>query len=167
MKDCPNEAKINFLCIFSQFSIFRYFIVHAKFNNTIPIMFNWSDHSCKCVLRVRMPFRREVIGTTLCDNVCQWLAAGRRFSQGTRVFSTNKTDRHDITDILLKLALKYPPVFHFHTFTQHSRIPKQTVTGKVHVICRIRNTCSVVRALISVTHVHWKEKKSCTVCPSI
>jgi hypothetical protein len=64
------------------------------------------NHSCKCVLSVRMQFRREVIGTTLWDNVCQWLAAGRCFSQGTRVFSNNKTDRHDITDILLKLALK-------------------------------------------------------------
>ena len=30
---------------------------------------------------------------------------GRWFSQGTPVFSTNKTDRHDITEILLKVAL--------------------------------------------------------------
>ena len=31
--------------------------------------------------------------------------AGRWFSPGTPVFSTNKTDRHDITAILLKVAL--------------------------------------------------------------
>jgi hypothetical protein len=37
--------------------------------------------------------------------VCQWLAAGRWFSQGTPVSSTNKTDRHDITEILLKVGL--------------------------------------------------------------
>jgi hypothetical protein len=32
-------------------------------------------------------------------------AAGRWFSPGTLVSSTNKTDRHDITEILLKVAL--------------------------------------------------------------
>jgi len=31
--------------------------------------------------------------------------AGRWFSPGTLVSSTNKTDRHDITEILLKVAL--------------------------------------------------------------
>jgi hypothetical protein len=31
--------------------------------------------------------------------------AGQWFSLGTPVFSTNITDRHDITDILLKVAL--------------------------------------------------------------
>jgi len=41
----------------------------------------------------------------LCDKVCQWLATGRWFSPGTPVSSTNKTDRHDITEILLKVAL--------------------------------------------------------------
>jgi len=39
------------------------------------------------------------------DKVCQWLGAGRRFSPGSPVFFTNKTDRHDITEILLKVAL--------------------------------------------------------------
>ena len=43
-----------------------------------------------------------VLHTTLCDKVCQWLAAGRWFSP---VPSTNKSDRHDITEILLKGAL--------------------------------------------------------------
>jgi hypothetical protein len=31
---------------------------------------------------------------------------GRWFSPGTPVSSTNKTDRHDIAEILLKMALK-------------------------------------------------------------
>ena len=34
--------------------------------------------------------------------VCQWLTTGRWFSP---VSSTNKTDRHDITEILLKVVL--------------------------------------------------------------
>jgi hypothetical protein len=35
---------------------------------------------------------------------CQWLAAGWWFSLGTQISSTNKTDRHDITEMLLKVA---------------------------------------------------------------
>ena len=41
----------------------------------------------------------------LCDKVCQWLAAGQWFSPGPPVSSINKTDCHDITEILLKVAL--------------------------------------------------------------
>ena len=43
--------------------------------------------------------------TTLCDQVCQWLATGRWFSPGPPVSSINKTDRHDMNEILLKVAL--------------------------------------------------------------
>jgi hypothetical protein len=43
--------------------------------------------------------------TAFCDTVCQWLATGRWFSPGPPVSSTNRTDRHDITEILLKVAL--------------------------------------------------------------
>ena len=42
--------------------------------------------------------------TTLCHKVCQWLAAGQWFSLDTPVSSTNKTDCHDLTEILLKVA---------------------------------------------------------------
>jgi hypothetical protein len=37
--------------------------------------------------------------------VCQWLMAGRWFSPSIPVPSTNKSDHHDITVILLKVAL--------------------------------------------------------------
>jgi hypothetical protein len=38
-------------------------------------------------------------------------AAGRWFSTGTPVSTINKTDRHDITETLLKVALKtIPPI---------------------------------------------------------
>ena len=49
--------------------------------------------------------RPYVLDTTLCDIVCQWFATGWGFSLGTPISSTNKTDRHDITEILLKVAL--------------------------------------------------------------
>ena len=43
---------------------------------------------------------RGVIDTTICGRVGQWLMTGRWFSHGTLVSSTNKTVRHDITEIL-------------------------------------------------------------------
>jgi hypothetical protein len=56
---------------------------------------------------VRLPFdgSNAVAVDPLCVKVCQWLAAGRWFSPGTPVSSTNITDRHNITEILLKAAL--------------------------------------------------------------
>ena len=56
-------------------------------------------------LWVRIPIRQCVLDTTLCDKACQWLAVGRWFSPGIPISSTNKTDRHDITEILLTVAL--------------------------------------------------------------
>jgi len=46
-----------------------------------------------------------VLNTTLCDQVFHWLATYGWFSPGTPVSSTNKTDHHDITEILLKVVL--------------------------------------------------------------
>ena len=63
----------------------------------------------QCLLPLKLwvwiPIRRGVLGTTLCDKFCQWLAAGRWFSPSTPVASVNKTDRHNITEILFKVAL--------------------------------------------------------------
>jgi len=55
------------------------------------------------MLWVRIPIRARC--TTLCDKVCKWLATGRWFSPSPPVSSSNKTDRHDATEILLKVAL--------------------------------------------------------------
>jgi hypothetical protein len=46
-----------------------------------------------------------VLDATLCDQICQRLVTGRWFSLDIPVSSTNKTDHHDITEILLKVAL--------------------------------------------------------------
>jgi hypothetical protein len=48
---------------------------------------------------------RVVPDTTLRDKVCQWLEAGMWFSPGPPGSFSNKTDCHDITEILLKVAL--------------------------------------------------------------
>ena len=54
---------------------------------------------------------RGALDATLCDKVCQWLAICRWIAPGTPVSSTNKTYLHDITGILLKVALNHhhPP----------------------------------------------------------
>ena len=56
-------------------------------------------------LLVRTPFVARRTDTTLCDQLCQWLVSNRWLSPGTLVSSTNKLDRHDITELLLKVAL--------------------------------------------------------------
>ena len=45
--------------------------------------------------------------TATSDKVYQLLAHGRWFSPGTAASSTTKTGRHDIAEILLKVALKH------------------------------------------------------------
>ena len=60
-------------------------------------------HHWSCEFETRL--WRDVLDTTLCDEICQWLATGRCFYPGNPVSSTNKTDRHDITEILLNVAL--------------------------------------------------------------
>ena len=74
----------------------------------------WSYHNwiysylCNQCLSPMMLWVRILIRTrctTLCDKVCQWLATDRWFSPGPSVSSTNKTDHHDISEILLRVAL--------------------------------------------------------------
>ena len=68
-----------------------------------------TSYVIKCLsplkLWVWISLGRGVIDTTLCDKVYQWLVTGRWFPLGTPVSSTNKADYHDITEILLKVAL--------------------------------------------------------------
>ena len=86
-------------------------VFNATFNN---ILGPWSHGSwiynylcnqflSRLMLWVRISIRARC--TTLCNKVCRWLTIGRWFSPGTLVSSTNKTDRHDITEIVLKAAL--------------------------------------------------------------
>jgi hypothetical protein len=76
-------------------------------------------------LLVRTPIRQGVLDTTLCDKVCQWLSGGQWFSLGTPVSSTNKTDCHDRTEILLKVALKAT------TLTPSVKFAKQNFSKRI------------------------------------
>ena len=68
-------------------------------------IYNYLCNQClsPLMLWVWISFRARC--KTLCDKVCQWLATGRWFAPGPLVSSINKTDRHDITEILLTVAL--------------------------------------------------------------
>ena len=69
----------------------------------LQLHFLYLCNQCLSPLKwVWIPLRWGVLDTTLCNKVCQWLAAGWWFSVGS---STNPADRHDITEILLKVAL--------------------------------------------------------------
>ena len=65
---------------------------------------------------------RCVLATTLCDKVWQWLAAGPWIHRVLFVSSTNKTDRHDIIELLLRVAL--------NTITL-------TLTSRLYYICTL------------------------------
>jgi hypothetical protein len=60
----------------------------------------------------------------LCDKVCQWLTAGLWFSPDTPVSYTNKTDCHNIAEILLKVVLYTQALtrclFVFYTETKYN-----------------------------------------------
>jgi hypothetical protein len=98
--------------------MYYYYIFHTFIIILWGLSWSWSygnwiyNHLCNLCLSVsplklwvRIQFRRGVLDTTLCDRVCQWLATGLWISPGTPVFSTNKTNCHDITEILFKVAL--------------------------------------------------------------
>ena len=68
-------------------------------------IYNYLCNQCLSPLMLWVSISIRARCTTLCDKVCQWLAIGRRFSLGPPVSYTNKTDRHDIAEILLKVAL--------------------------------------------------------------
>jgi hypothetical protein len=68
-------------------------------------IYNYLCNQCLSPLMLWVWILLRARCATLCDKDCQWLAAGQWFSPGTPVSSTNKTVRHDITKILLKVVL--------------------------------------------------------------
>ena len=79
-------------------------------------LWSWSYGSCiynylwnQCLsplkLCIRTPFMVRCTWYNIMWSICQWLVVGRWFSPGTPVSSTNKTDCHNITEILLKVVL--------------------------------------------------------------
>ena len=68
----------------------------------------WANHLsflAMCPWTVLYCSLQQMDKTTSTSSVCQWPSTDRWFSPDTPISSTNKTDRHDITEILLQLAL--------------------------------------------------------------
>jgi hypothetical protein len=92
-------------------------------------------------------FVNHIKHTTVCDKLCEWLATSRWCSPDTPVSFINKTDRHNRTEILLKLALNTTTL----TFTQQSKciiiIPPVQIGHSWHLIC---NGKSLMNFMFSV-----------------
>jgi hypothetical protein len=71
--------------------------------------------------------------TAASDKVYQLLAHGRWFSPGTLASSTTKTGRHDIAEILLKVALR-----HKKSINQsiNQNLMKSFCISILHLTCR-------------------------------
>jgi hypothetical protein len=75
---------------------------------TPPITTNPGSAPDQCLLPLKLIVRIPLMARCTrynVDKVCQRLAAGRWFSPGIPISSTNKTDHHEITEVLLKVAL--------------------------------------------------------------
>ena len=71
--------------------------------------------------------------TTLYNKVFQWLVTGRWFSPSLPVSSINETDRHNITEIVLTVALYTKQTFYL-SLTLHFIFKILVILGSVIVI---------------------------------
>ena len=107
---CNNFHIITFLFYFSCFSDCQWMKTHkvtcrvyaTLLTNEMSFLIAFLVACCLFPLVCHVA---QTSHTTLCDKVCQLLVTGRSCSRGTLVSSTNKTDHHDINEILLKVAL--------------------------------------------------------------
>jgi len=93
----------------------------------VSLIYNYLCNQCLSppMLWIRTPLRRGVLDRKLCYRVCQWVVAGRWFSPGTPVSYTNTTDHHEITEILLIVALTTinPQTHHWYHNTGYFQPP--------------------------------------------
>ena len=76
------------------------------------------------------------------DKVYQLLAHGRWFSPGTPASSTTKTGRHDIAEILLKVAVKTPKINQNQSIVVNSSFWRRKI--RFMVFNAILNNISVI-----------------------
>jgi hypothetical protein len=88
-------------------------------------IYNYLCNQClsPLTLWVRIPLRRGVLYTTLCDKVCQWLTAGWWFSPGTPVSSINNTIIYffmqNFLFIILFTHIFNTILWHWKTYIKH------------------------------------------------
>jgi hypothetical protein len=96
------NTQIKYITVIWCYVCIRFYIPPWSYGSWI---YNYLCNQCPSPLMLWVPISIRARCTTLCDKICQWLATGWWLSPGTQVSSTNKTDCHDITEILLKVAL--------------------------------------------------------------
>ena len=96
-------------------------------------IYNYLYNECPSPLTFQSCSLKGVLDRTLYDKVLSDLRQVNGFSPGTPVSSTNKTDHHDIAEILLKVAL--------NTISHPAR---QSVVMKVMCISFCRQSCFCV-----------------------
>jgi hypothetical protein len=121
------------------------------------------------MLWVRISIRAR--STTLCDKVCQWLATGRRFSLGLPVSSTNKADRHDITELLLKVALntiKHQQAYKFYRdiiisklYIMSYSVSILTISYEYNLSCVLKKSFGLLKAYSRSNWLFFVYIKSC------
>ena len=119
-------------------------------------------------LWVRIPLRRGVLDTTLCDKACHWLATGRWFSLDTPVSSTNKTDRYDITESDVKHHKPNPSLHYLHNILYLFYASTISTTSQLATITHWPCNCTV--HVLVIIHFYdsmwscWEEVDVCRVC---
>jgi hypothetical protein len=91
---------------------YLFIVMNSNKKNVVPFLLFWHRLHSNLIFK-----------TTLCDKVCQWLVTGRCFSSDNPISSTNKTDCHNITEILLKVAFNIiNPNYKFHRKASISKL---------------------------------------------
>ena len=98
----------------------------------------------KYIYQIESQSWRGLLDTTLWDKVCQWLATGRWFSPDTPGSSINKTDRHNITEMLLKMALN----------TISLNLNKYIYGSKLTMYSSLVKNCEFTKARFFFQHLH-------------
>jgi hypothetical protein len=97
-------VRVIVIATFISFWRYRSYVLHILY------LWQWEEIniiSCQDIAEILLKLALNTNQSTLCDQVCQWLATGRWFSLETLVSSINKNDCYDITEIILKVALKH------------------------------------------------------------
>ena len=104
-----------------------------------------------------LTFCRGVLDTTLCEKVRQWLATGQRFFPCTPVSSTNKTDCHNIPEILLNVVLNTINHILFFVLIQTSETTELNKTKfcLIDICMKRKNRTKIVHG--SLSRLCWLE----------
>ena len=105
-----NLTKHRFDCFLLVFPKMKVWNLHRGRRGRDRMVVGFKNNLCnQCLspltLRVYISLRRGVLDTILCDKICHGPAEARWFSPGTLDSSTNKTNRYNVSEILLKVAI--------------------------------------------------------------